>query len=94
MRRWLIVILIALLLGLQYRLWVGEGSFAEVWNLHTALAEQRMENEHLAERNAALEAEVKDLKQGLGAVEERARSELGMIKDDEVFYQIVEPESK
>lgn len=94
MRRWLIVILIALLLGLQYRLWVGEGSFAEVWNLHEALAEQRTENEHLAERNAALEAEVKDLKQGLGAVEERARTELGMIKDDEVFYQIVEPEAK
>ncbi|MBU1192020.1 MAG: cell division protein FtsB [Gammaproteobacteria bacterium] len=94
MRRWLIVILIALLLGLQYKLWVGDGSLAEVWHLHTAVGEQRLDNEQLAERNAALEAEVNDLKQGLDAVEERARSELGMIKDDEVFYQLVEPEGK
>lgn len=94
MRRWLIVILITLLIGLQYKLWVGEGSLAEVWQLHTAVGEQRLENEHLAERNAALEAEVKDLKQGLDAVEERARSELGMTKEDEIFYQLVDPEAK
>jgi cell division protein FtsB len=94
MRRWLIVILIALLLGLQYKLWVSDGSLAEVWRLHTAVAEQRVDNEQLSERNAALEAEVNDLKQGLDAVEERARSELGMTKDDEVFYQLVEPEGK
>lgn len=92
MRRWLILVLIALLLGLQYKLWVGDGSLAEVWQLRQSLAEQRKENESLAERNAALEAEVKDLKQGLDAVEERARAELGMIKEDEVFYQIVEPD--
>ncbi len=90
MRRWLTLAVIVLLAGLQYKLWVGQGSFAEVWNLNQAVAEQRDENERLAERNAALEAEVLDLKQGLDAVEERARSELGMIKDDEVFYQIVE----
>lgn len=94
MRRWLIVILIALLLGLQYKLWVGDGSLAEVWHLRTAVGEQRLDNEELAERNAALEAEVKDLKQGFDAVEERARSELGMTKEDEVFYQLVEPEGK
>lgn len=94
MRRWLIVILIAFLLGLQYKLWVGEGSLAEVWHLHTAVGEQRIDNERLAERNAALEAEVKDLKQGLEAVEERARSELGMTKEDEIFYQLVDPEAR
>ncbi len=94
MRRWLTLILIALLLGLQYKLWVGEGSLAEVWSLHQAGEVQRVENEGLKERNAALEAEVKDLKQGSEAVEERARTELGMIKDGEVFYQIVEPQAK
>lgn len=94
MRRWLILILVALLIGTQYKLWVGRGSLAEVRELQRAVAAQREENERLAERNAALEAEVADLKQGLEAVEERARSELGMIKEDEVFHQIVEPESK
>ena len=94
MRRWLTLILIALLLGLQYKLWVGEGSIAEIWSLHQAGELQRDENERLKERNAALEAEVQDLKQGLGAVEERARTELGMIKEGEVFYQIVEPQAK
>lgn len=90
MRRGLTVLLIALVVGLQYRLWVGDGSLAEVWQLRQAVAAQSEENARLVERNSALEAEVLDLKQGLDAVEERARSELGMIKDDEVFYQIVE----
>jgi len=90
MRRWLTFILIALLLGLQYKLWVGEGSLAEVWSLHQASEVQSVENEGLKERNAALEAEVKDLKQGSEAVEERARTELGMIKDGETFYQVVD----
>lgn len=94
MRRWLTILLIALLLGLQYKLWVGEGSLAEIWSLHQAGEVQREENARLKERNAALEAEVQDLKQGLDAVEERARSELGMIKDGETFYQIVEPQKK
>lgn len=94
MRRWLTILLIALLLGLQYKLWVGEGSLAEIWSLHQAGELQREENARLKERNAALEAEVHDLKQGLDAIEERARSELGMIKDGETFYQIVEPAKK
>lgn len=94
MRRWLTILLIALLLGLQYKLWVGEGSLAEIWSLHQAGEVQREENAGLKERNAALEAEVQDLKQGLDAIEERARSELGMIKDGETFYQIVEPAKK
>lgn len=92
MRRWLIVILIALLVSLQYRLWVGEGSLAEIWSLKKAGALQSAENAGLKERNAILEADVQDLKQGLDAAEERARTELGMVKDGEVFYQIVEPQ--
>ena len=88
--RWLIVLLLVLLAGLQYRLWVGQGSVAEVWQLRQAVERQRAENDALRERNLALEAEVADLKQGLAAIEERARTELGMIREDEVFYQIVE----
>ena len=86
----LIAILIVLLLILQYKLWFGDGNMREVWQLQAAIEEQKKENEKLRERNAALEAEVKDLKQGLEAVEERARSELGMIKKGETFYQIIE----
>ena len=88
----LVAILVVLLLLLQYRLWVGDGSLGEVWRLHQAIEAQQKENERLAERNRALEAEVKDLKQGLEAIEERARSELGMVREDETFYQVVEPE--
>lgn len=80
-----------LLLSLQYRLWVGDGSLAEVWDLYQQVEIQREENQSLRERNQALEAEVQDLKQGLGAIEERAREELGMIKEGETFYQIIEP---
>jgi len=79
-----------LLVLLQYRLWVGDGSFAEVWDLYQQVEMQREENQQLRERNQALEAEVQDLKQGLGAIEERAREELGMIKEGETFYQIIE----
>jgi len=88
--RWLVWLLVVLLVLLQYRLWVGDGSFAEVWNLYQQVEMQREENQQLRERNQALEAEVQDLKQGLGAIEERAREELGMIKEGETFYQIIE----
>ncbi len=91
--RWLAILLGMLFVGLQWKLWVGDGSLAEVWHLKRSVAEQQSENEHLLERNQALEAEVKDLKQGLGAVEERARTELGMIREDEIFYQIVDDSS-
>ena len=90
----LIAILIVLLLILQYKLWFGDGNMREVWRLQTAIQEQKKENETLRERNAALEAEVQDLKQGLDAIEERARSELGMIKKGETFYQIIESEEQ
>jgi len=92
--RLLIVILLILFLALQYRLWVGEGSLAEVSNLSDQVEAQKAENQRLKDRNAALDAEVQDLKTGYEAIEERARSELGMIKDDETFYQIVDPNKK
>jgi cell division protein FtsB len=92
--RLLLAILIILILALQYRLWVGEGSFAEVSALREQVESQTIENQKLKERNAALEAEVQDLKTGYAAIEERARSELGMIRNDEMFYQIVNPEKK
>ncbi len=88
--RWLIALLVAILLVLQYRLWVGEGSLSEVWRLQQQVAAQRKENERLMERNMALDAEVTDLKQGMAAIEEHARNDLGMIKEDEVFYQVIE----
>ena len=89
--RLLAALLIALFLGLQYRLWVGEGSMAEVSMLRQQLAEQGVELDDLRERNAALRAEVEDLKRGLGAIEARARSELGMIREGETYFQLVRP---
>lgn len=89
MRGWVWILVIVLVL-LQYRLWVGDGSLAEVWQLHRKVDEQKAENVRLEERNQTLDAEVKDLKQGQAAVEERAREELGMIRKGETFYQIIE----
>jgi cell division protein FtsB len=88
--KWVTALLVVLLLGLQYKLWIGEGSVAEVWQLRQALEAQRAENEELHNRNSALDAEVTDLKTGLDAIEERARRELGMIRRDETFFQVVE----
>ena len=73
---------------LQYPLWLGKGSWLRVWEVDQQLQAQRDTNQKLQVRNAALDAEVRDLKQGLDAIEERARSELGMIKQDEIFVQI------
>ncbi|NBC49941.1 MAG: cell division protein FtsB [Gammaproteobacteria bacterium] len=88
--RWLVVILVVLLGFLQFRLWVGEGSLAELHDLRTRIAETEDELAHLQARNNALAAEVEDLKTGLDAIEERARSQLGMIQSGEVFLQVVE----
>lgn len=88
--RWLIPLLVILVLVLQYRLWVGEGSFAEVVSLKREIAEQREELDRLRQRNQALQAEVDSLKNDLEAVEELARSDLGMIREDEEFLQILE----
>lgn len=83
----LLVILIALL---QYPLWLGKGSWLRVWDLNRKITEQEHKNAVLKARNDTLDAEVRDLKNGKAAIEERARSELGMIKTDEVFYQVIE----
>ena len=91
--RWLIAVLVAVLLVLQYRLWVGDGGIADVRRISQSVELQKQTNATLRERNQALTGEVRDLKQGLEAVEERARSELGMIRDGETFYQIVEPDA-
>lgn len=88
------MVMLVLLGGLQYRLWFADGGLLEVYELREQVAEQRAENEHLRERNRALAAEVSDLKQGLGAVEARARSELGMVGEGETFYRVVEPEGE
>ena len=76
--------------SLQARLWLGEGSLAEVWQLKKEIEQQQADNFQLSERNRRLAAEVKDLKQGLSAVEERARAQLGMVKEDETFYLIID----
>lgn len=83
-------ILLLLFVLLQYDLWVGEGSLASAWRLKQTVKQQQTENDRLKQRNTALAAEVMDLKQGLDAIEERARSELGMVKDGETFIQVVE----
>jgi cell division protein FtsB len=81
------VILIALL---QYPLWLGKGSWLRVWNVNQQIDEQKEKNIASKQRNETLNAEVRDLKQGNAAIEERARTELGMIKQDEVFYQVID----
>jgi cell division protein FtsB len=81
------VVLIALL---QYPLWLGKGSWLRVWNVNQQIDAQKDKNVASKQRNETLNAEVRDLKQGNAAIEERARSELGMIKQDEVFYQVID----
>ena len=82
--------LIALIALLQHPLWLGKGSWLRVWEVDRQMQAQRETNQKLALRNAALDAEVRDLKQGLDAIEERARSELGMIKRGEIVFQILD----
>ena len=92
MRRWWpFAALLLLLAGLQAKLWWGEGGRSGVEALEQRVAEQRRENARLQQRNDALSAEVEDLKSGEAAIEDRARSELGMIKPGETFYRVVEP---
>jgi cell division protein FtsB len=86
--RWPTWILVALIALLQYPLWLGKGGWLRVWDMERQLAAQRDVNQKLETRNAGLDAEVRDLKSGLDAIEERARYELGMIKDGEVFVQV------
>lgn len=85
----LTLILIALIALVQYPLWLGKGSWLKVWEIDQQVTQQHEINRKLQMRNAALDAEVRDLKQGHEAIEERARNELGMIKQNEIFFHIV-----
>jgi cell division protein FtsB len=86
------LVLLVLLIWLQYKIWLQDGGVPEVLQLQQEVEEVRTEVQQLQERNSSLDAEVKDLKKGLDAIEERARSEMGMIKKGEVYYQVIEPE--
>lgn len=90
-RWWPMAVLLVLLLSLQAKLWLGERGWRDAQSLQQTVDKQRAENISLQQRNDALSAEVEDLKSGEAAVEERARSELGMIKPGETFYRVVEP---
>ncbi|MGA9334796.1 MAG: cell division protein FtsB [Rudaea sp.] len=93
MLRYIALILLVLLIALEIKLWAGEGGMRDVWRLQQRLAEQKAENQALKQRNDKLAAEVQDLKNGTGAIEERARSELGLVKPGETFYQVVPPQA-
>jgi len=86
------LVLLVLLIWLQYKIWLQDGGIPEVVQLQQEIEEMKTEVQQLQERNLSLDAEVKDLKKGLDAIEERARSEMGMIKEGEVYYQVIEPE--
>ena len=89
--KWLAAALVVVVVLLQYRIWLSEDGVRELNRLQAAVAAQRTENDQLGERNRQLAAEVRDLKNGMQALEERARSDLGMIASNETFYQVVPP---
>lgn len=91
--KWLAAILIFLLLGLQYRLWVGEGSIAHRIELQQQIEQQQAENAILKRRNERLALEIEALKNGTEGVEERAREELGLVKEDEIFFMIIDDDN-
>jgi len=86
--KWPTLVLVVLIALLQYPLWLGKGGWLRVWDYDRQLQAQRETNQKLEQRNAALDAEVRDLKSGFEAIEERARYELGMIKEGEIFVQV------
>jgi cell division protein FtsB len=88
--KYLTLALAALIAVLQYPMWLGKGGWLRVWETDRLVMAQNQINGGLHARNSALDAEVRDLKQGLDAVEERARSELGMIRQDEIFFQVMD----
>jgi len=87
------IVLLLLFIWLQYKIWLQDGGIPEIVQLQQEVADVKVEVQTLQERNASLDAEVKDLKKGLDAIEERARSEMGMIKEGEVYYQVIEPKT-
>jgi len=88
--KWLTLALAAFVVLIQYPLWLGKGGWLRVWDVDQQITAQREINVRLKTRNGALDAEVRDLKQGVDAIEERARSELGMIRQDEIFFQLLD----
>ncbi|MBC7574989.1 MAG: cell division protein FtsB [Herminiimonas sp.] len=92
--RLILICLTVLLLLIQFPLWLGKGGWLHVWELDKQVVAAQKKNDELRARNAKLDSEVQDLKQGTGAVEERARFELGMIKDNEIFVQVLDPNAK
>ena len=92
--KWLAAALLVVVVLLQYRIWLSEDGVRELRRLETAVTAQRTENDQLGERNRQLAAEVRDLKNGMQALEERARSDLGMIAGNETFYQVIPPRGK
>ena len=93
--RLFVLFLIVVLIGLQYKLWVDEDGVRKLANLNSRIDEQQVVNQQMYERNEVLAAEVEDLKSGHNAIEERARMELGMIREGETFFQVIEePDSK
>lgn len=91
--RLILIAVTALLLLIQLPLWLGKGGWLRVWDLDKQVMAAQKRNDELKARNAKLSSEVQDLKQGTGAVEERARFELGMIKENEIFIQVLDPKS-
>lgn len=92
--RYLSIALTVLIILLQYPLWLGKGGWLRVWDVDRQLQQQKEASQKLEVRNAGLDAEVRDLKQGYDAIEERARFELGMIKQDELFIHLPEKSTK
>ncbi|WP_101757477.1 cell division protein FtsB [Oceanicoccus sp. KOV_DT_Chl] len=90
--RWILLVLLLLLFGLQFRLWFGQGSWEQIASLEREIEQQTLINQRLRDRNLVLENEVRDLKSGMDSVEERARADLGLIKKDETFYLIIDKE--
>ncbi len=92
--KWLIAVLVIVIVALQYRLWFGEGSFEQVAALKREIEKQQLTNERLEERNRILMAQIEELKQGLESIEAKARQDMGMIKEGETFYLIVDEDEQ
>lgn len=92
--KWISLVLITLLCLLQYRLWFGKNSIPDYWQMKQETQQMQKQNANLAQRNSLLKADIEDLKVGMDAIEERARNELGMIKEGETFYRILPPEQQ
>jgi len=92
--RWLTLILLVLLAGLQFRLWVGEGSLAHRAELNRQLQQQEEENQALRDRNKRIATDVESLKTNLDSIEEKARADLGMIKQGETFYLVIDKDNQ